>query len=120
MGSLLNKYFKRSEFACKCGCGTSTVDAELLQVITDVREHFGVPVVVTSGHRCDKHNKRVGGAPNSVHKTGKAADIKVTGVSSATVADYLEAKYPNKYGIGRYGSRFTHIDVRDGKARWRG
>lgn len=114
---MLNKYFKRREFACKCGCGTSTVDAELLQVITDVREHFGVPVVINSGHRCFKHNANVGGAANSQHLTGKAADIRVTGVAPSAVASYLETKYPTKFGIGRYNS-FTHIDVRDGKARW--
>ncbi|WCZ56787.1 hypothetical protein K30_051 [Salmonella phage Kenya-K30] len=116
---MLNKYFKRKEFACRCGCGTSTVDAELLQVITDVREHFGVPVVITSGHRCGNHNRRVGGAVSSMHMTGKAADIKVSGVLPSRVATYLEEKYPSQYGIGRYNS-FTHIDVRDGKARWRG
>lgn len=64
---MLNKYFKRREFACRCGCGTSTVDAELLQVVTDVREHFGSPVVITSGHRCAKHNANVGGAKSSMH-----------------------------------------------------
>ena len=116
---MLNKYFKRSEFACRCGCGTSTVDAELLQVITDVREHFGSPVVINSGHRCAKHNANVGGAKNSVHLTGKAADIRVKGVDPSQVAFYLEQKYPGGYGIGRYNS-FTHIDVREGKARWRG
>ena len=116
---MLNKYFKRSEFACRCGCGTSTVDAELLQVVTDVREHFGIPVIVNSGHRCAKHNANVGGAKNSVHMTGKAADIRVKGLAPSQVAFYLEQKYPNKYGIGRYAN-FTHIDVRDGKARWNG
>lgn len=116
---MLNKYFKRKEFACRCGCGTSTVDAELLQVVTDVREHFDLPVVVNSGHRCAKHNASVGGAKNSVHMTGKAADIKVSSIHPSVVADYLEKKYPDKYGIGRYKS-FTHIDVRDVKARWRG
>ncbi|ANU80127.1 putative M15 family peptidase [Proteus phage PM 116] len=117
---MLNNYFKRREFACKCGCGTSTVDYELLQVITDVREHFGKPIIITSGHRCFKHNANVGGARNSMHLTGKAADIKVQGVDPADVADYLETKYPDKYGIGRYAGRFTHIDVRGYKARWRG
>lgn len=116
---MLNKYFKRSEFACRCGCGTSTVDAELLQVITDVREHFGSPVVINSGHRCAKHNSSVGGAKNSVHLTGKAADIRVIGMSPGNVRRYLENTYPDKYGIGGYAT-FTHIDVRDGKARWRG
>lgn len=116
---MLNKYFKRKEFACRCGCGTSTVDAELLQVVTDVREYFGSPVVITSGHRCSNHNRRVGGAASSMHMTGKAADIKVKGKDASAIASYLEHKYPDKYGIGRYNS-FTHIDVRDGKARWRG
>lgn len=116
---MLNQYFKRSEFACRCGCGTSTVDAELLQVITDVREHFGRPVIINSGHRCAKHNSAVGGAKNSVHLTGKAADIRVAEFAPRVVASYLEEKYPSLYGIGRYGT-FTHIDVRDVKARWRG
>ena len=116
---MLNKYFKRSEFACRCGCGTSTVDAELLEVITDVREHFGKPVIINSGHRCAAHNAKVGGAKNSVHLTGKAADIRVSGLVPSEVANYLDKKYPDKFGIGRYPS-FTHIDVRDGKARWRG
>lgn len=114
---MLNQYFKRKEFACRCGCGTSTVDAELLQVVTDVREHFGVPVVITSGHRCAKHNANVGGAKNSMHLTGKAADIKVTGIGPMEVRAYLCNKYPDKYGIGAYPT-FTHIDVRDNKARW--
>lgn len=114
---MLNKYFKRKEFACKCGCGTSTVDAELLQVITDVREHFGKPLVINSGHRCPKHNAAVGGAKNSVHMTGKAADIRVSGVAPSEVHRYLTTKYPDKYGIGKYAN-FTHVDVRDYKARW--
>lgn len=114
---MLNQYFKRKEFACRCGCGTSTVDAELLQVITDVREHFGSPVVITSGHRCAKHNANVGGAKNSMHLTGKAADIKVRGILPSEVHKYLTDKYQGKYGIGKY-NYFTHIDVRAGCARW--
>lgn len=116
---MFNQYFKRREFACRCGCGTSTVDAELLQVLTDVREHFGCPVVVSSGHRCAKHNTSVGGAKASMHLTGKAADIRVVTHDPAQVANYLEEKYKGKYGIGRYRN-FTHIDVRDKEARWNG
>lgn len=113
----MNKYFKRREFACKCGCGTSTVDAELLEVVTDVREHFGVPVVITSGHRCAKHNANVGGAKGSMHLTGKAADIKVQSIHPSVIHQYLCDKYAGKYGIGKYKS-FTHIDVRDKETRW--
>lgn len=118
---MLNKYFNRREFACKCGCGTDMIDYELVHVVTDVREHFGQPVSITSGHRCAKHNASVGGAKASKHVLGIAADIRVKGVPASDVATYLEQKYPDKYGIGRYPRHgFTHIDVRSGKARWNG
>ncbi|AFP33709.1 M15A domain-containing protein [Pectobacterium phage POP72] len=115
----MNKYFKRKEFACKCGCGSATVDAQLLEIITDVREHFGKPTSITSGHRCYSHNSKVGGAKNSVHLTGRAADIKVSGVSPSEVHSYLIKKYPDTLGIGKYAN-FTHVDTRDGKSRWNG
>lgn len=114
---MVNAYFKRSEFACKCGCGFEAVDVELLQVLTDLREHFNAPVAINSGNRCPSHNRKVGGEAKSKHLYGIAADVRVAGVSADAVADYLEQKYPNKYGIGRYVGR-THIDVRESPARW--
>jgi len=113
----VSKYFKQSEFDCKCGCGQSVHSLELFQVLDDVREHFGVPVTINSGKRCIKHNQRVGGAPNSRHVVGDAADITVKGVLPSTVHKYLTMKYPDKYGIGKYKT-FTHIDVRNYKSRW--
>jgi uncharacterized protein YcbK (DUF882 family) len=115
---MVNPFFKRSEFACQCGCGFDAVDAELLEVLTDLREHFDRPVIINSGNRCQAHNASIGGsAPNSKHTKGIAADVRVKGVHADDVADYLENKYPNKYGIGRYIGR-THIDVRETLARW--
>lgn len=113
----LNHYFKRFEFACPCGCAGDTVDAELLQIVTKVREHFDQAVTINSGFRCAEHNARVGGSKNSLHLIGKAADIRVKGVNQDLVANYLEGEFPDKYGIGRYNGR-THIDVRQRKARW--
>lgn len=110
--------FARREFACKCGCGFDAVDAELLGVLEQLRADLGNRAVsITSACRCDNHNRFVGGARNSVHKQGKAADIKVTGITPSRVADYLEHAYPGRYGVGRYAS-FTHIDVRESPARW--
>lgn len=110
-------YFKRSEFTCKCGCGFDTVDAGLLNVVTDVRIEFQKPVIINSGCRCPEHNKAIGGSPRSQHVIAKAADIKVKGVHADKVADYLEEQFPGEHGIGRYKGR-THIDVREGCARW--
>ncbi|ENR6404717.1 DUF882 domain-containing protein [Salmonella enterica] len=116
---MISKYFKRKEFSCRCGCGQDTVDAELLAIIEDVREHFGKPVIINSANRCPTHNKRVGGASKSVHLTGKAADIVVKGVAPDIVHAYLTAKYSGKYGIGKYKT-FTHVDSRSKESRWNG
>ena len=119
MTERLSPHFTRREFTCRCGCGLADVSPELITVLEHVREQFGVPVIVTSGHRCPTHNSKVGGARNSQHLNGTAADIKVTGVAPADVAAWLEENYPNRYGVGRYVT-FTHIDVRPQPARWRG
>lgn len=109
--------FNRSEFACKCGCGFAVVDTELLEVLEGVRQYFCEPVSITSGNRCWKHNKKVGGADHSKHALGIAADIKVANVEPQDVYDYLDRIYPDRYGIGLY-SGWVHIDVREEIARW--
>ena len=49
----------------------------LIDVVLDpAREALGKPVVVNSGFRCPLHNKAVGGACNSQHVKGEAADIR--------------------------------------------
>lgn len=113
----LTKNFNKEEFACKCGCGFDEVDMELVNVLQDVRDHFGQPVRITSACRCAEHNKDVGGAERSKHLLGIASDIVVAKTSHRLVQDYLEGKYPDTYGIGRYKT-FTHIDVRKNKARF--
>lgn len=117
--SPFNPHFSRVEFACRCGCGFDTVDAETLEVARAVRSHFGAPVIVTSGCRCESHNRAIGGAQHSQHVLGRAADIKVQGVAPGDVQDWIESRFPNA-SVGRYAS-FTHIDTRSyGPARWRG
>ena len=121
INKMLSKHFKKIEFACKdkCGLGLNDgdVNPELIEALEDVREHFGKPVIINSGLRCKKYNAKVNGAPKSQHQYGTAADIRVQGVSPADVHKYLVNRYPGKYGIGKYNT-FTHIDVREGMARW--
>lgn len=114
----MNNYFKRDEFACKCGCGFAAVDAELLEILTDIRETYGKPIRITSACRCLTHNAKVGGAKDSMHLKGMAADIQVEGFSPAKIEQYLLGKYPGKYGIAA-ATTFCHIDVREKAARWK-
>lgn len=118
----LSKNFSRFEWTCKCGCGEDTVDAELVRVLQDdLRDYYKAPVTVTpnGGCRCPTHNIDCGGSDESQHMQGKAADVKVKGVSPQAVFTYLNRKFPNRYGLGNYRT-FTHLDVRKGKARWTG
>ncbi|WP_294962075.1 D-Ala-D-Ala carboxypeptidase family metallohydrolase [Sulfurimonas sp.] len=112
-----SRFFDRNEFACKCGCGFDVVDIDVHDALEHVRFTFEKPVIITSGCRCAKHNKSIGGAESSQHILGKAVDFRVKDVHESVVASFLESEYPNKFGIGRYKGR-THLDVRDGKARW--
>lgn len=109
----LSANFSRAEFACHCGCGSDTVDAELLTVLQRLREHFATPVEIVSGHRCQTHNRTVG----SRHLDARAADIKVLDIPPPQVYAWLDAEYPRRYGIGLYAG-WTHIDTRANKARW--
>ena len=110
----LSDNFWRSEFACRCGCGHDTVDAELVRVLERLRELCGNrPMVISSGCRCEVHNKKVSESKNSFHVKGKAADIYIPGVDNDFIADCAEDIFMGSYGIIRYIG-FTHIDVRDG------
>lgn len=115
----LSKNFRVREFRCKDDTDPIFVDSDLVDILQKVRDHFGKAVTITSAFRTASHNKKVGGATYSQHLYGKAADIKVSGVSPSRVAAYVETLMPNTGGIGRY-STFTHVDVRATKSRWNG
>ena len=113
----ISEHFRRSEFACPCGCGFDTVDATLLEVLERARNYFRAPITITSGCRCPTYNARVGGAKNSQHLRGRAADIVVQGVHPDRVHAFLSM---GTESVGKYDT-FTHVDTRSGRAaRWEG
>ena len=82
------KYFKFSEFtrsetANRLGIDNSIPPKYLSNIVDLVenvldplRESYGKPIRVTSGYRCQRLNKAVGGVSNSQHQYGMAADIQ--------------------------------------------
>ena len=47
------------------------------EVLEPLRQHYGAPIRITSGFRCEALNKAVGGVGNSQHMDGEAADLSV-------------------------------------------
>lgn len=114
---LLTKDSKASDFHCTCGCGEGELDptfmSQLLRFLEFTDRGF---ITITSGYRCEAHNKAIGGETFSFHLRGRAADILTPTIQFKTLA--LDAA--NKagfHGIG-LGSTFTHVDNREIPARW--
>lgn len=120
----LSKNFSVYELSCRgvgC-CSTTLVSETTVGYLQAVRDHFGVPVTPTSGHRCEKHNRSVGGETASRHVQGRAVDFVVQGVAPRRVAAFLESI--GCKGIGLYETakdgHFVHCDDRTTKSFWYG
>lgn len=51
------------------------VETDLLDGLENTRRAYGAPMTITSGYRCPEKNEMVGGARNSPHQFGRAADV---------------------------------------------
>ncbi len=83
------------------------------KILDPLREAWGAPIIVTSGYRCGKLNRAVGGASGSQHMLGQAADIRT--VSDSPFANKLlfdkirELKLPFDQLIDEYGYNWVHV-----------
>ncbi len=113
----VSRNFHLYEFQCKgknCCGGVVKLDPKVLSCIQKVRSYVQKPVIITSGFRCPKHNKKEGGRKGSYHTQGMAVDYWVTGYSVKMLAEL--ADYCGFTGIGTYkGKYFIHADT--GKKR---
>ncbi|GAB3807627.1 D-Ala-D-Ala carboxypeptidase family metallohydrolase [Micromonospora zhanjiangensis] len=75
-------------------------------------------ITVNSGFRNIKHNAEIGGASDSMHMYGTAADLNVPGVSNKTV--YQKAETCGFSGLETYTVDHQHVDSRAdlGRAWW--
>ena len=93
-----------------------SITALVEKILDPLREAWGQPIIVSSGYRCPKLNKLVGGAPSSQHLLGEAADIH-------TVSDKPEdnrrlfqliqrLNLPYDQLIDEYGYNWIHVSGR--------
>ncbi|MER6462953.1 D-Ala-D-Ala carboxypeptidase family metallohydrolase [Streptomyces sp. NPDC048409] len=76
------------------------------------------PITVNSGFRSIAHNADIGGASDSMHLYGTAADLDVPGVANKTV--YQKAETCGFSGLETYTVDHQHVDSRAdlGRAWW--
>ena len=108
--------FTRDEFACGCGCGFDDIDPLIVSTLQRLRDEVQRPVVVNSGCRCRSHNAAVKGSKSSQHLRGKAADIKIEGLTSIQIIDIIRRLYlDGEIYVGyvyAINGRSVHVDVR--------
>ena len=82
-------------------------------ILDPLREAYGAPIIVTSGYRCGRLNKAVGGAAKSQHMYGQAADIRTVRdkpSDNKKLFDLIrELKLPYDQLIDEYGYNWVHV-----------
>lgn len=67
--------------------------AVALNVFQPVRDHFNIPIAVTSGYRSEELNKLIGGSSKSQHSKGEALDLDCDvfgGLSNRDLFEYIK------------------------------
>lgn len=119
----INNFFKTSEFSCQCkneDCIEQKISIELINRITEMREHVKSPMRIHSAYRCSKHQEHIRNsgvstvvAKKSTHELGNAVDISVSKLTTPELAKVAEYKFKS---IG-VANNFIHVDLRDDKIR---
>jgi hypothetical protein len=78
------------------------------KIFEPIREHFGVPIHISSGYRSKELNAKIGGSATSQHCKGQAIDIDMdgstNGVTNADVFNYIKDNLPYDQMIWEFGN----------------
>ena len=101
--------FFLDEFECKCGCGKKDINQDFVNKLQLVRTVVDRGFTIKSGCRCETHNKKEGGKPNSSHVRGLGADI----ACYDSVMRFKIIKAAIELGFTRIGiaRTFIHLDI---------
>ena len=118
----------RSETAKRRGI-SNTPTAEHLEnfkklaenIFEPIREHFGVPIHISSGYRSKELNSAIGGSLSSQHCQGKAIDIDMddsnSGVTNKLVFDYIKDNLEFDQLINEFDYSWVHVSYTNGNNR---
>lgn len=107
------KNFNRSEFLCKCDhddCPKELPTDELADRVQLMRDKLGYSITLSSGVRCERHNRAIGGVENSTHVRRIAVDIET--LNSTDRGAKLNAAIGAGFRAIGIGRGFLHLDLR--------
>jgi hypothetical protein len=92
------------------------------KVFEPIREHFGVPIHISSGYRSKELNKAIGGSLSSEHCEGRAIDIDMdgsaSGVTNKQVFDFIKENLDFNQLINEFDYSWVHVSYNpNGKQR---
>lgn len=92
----------------------------LVEMLEELRHALGDhPITLTSSYRPPRYNASIGGASQSVHMDGLAADVYADNVPYSRLAAAAERVVGDRGGLGLYPNEgFVHVDLRGTRARW--
>lgn len=117
-GGRVTDHFAIREFACRCWergfhgaafChGWVKIHRQLVLGLEELRRANGGPVQIVNGYRCPAYNRQVGGASQSQHMKGAAADVR----QNLTKKPVAALRVFGGIGYRRVGGLVLHVDVR--------
>jgi len=84
-------------------------------ILEPLRQHFGKPLIITSGFRCYALNKAIGSSSTSQHLKGQAADFYIENISDDKIIKYLVENLDFNFGQlileKNHNSSWIHISL---------
>lgn len=113
----ISSHFHSTEFKCKCGCGKIYIDEGLVNNLETLFSKLNASkCIISSGYRCSKHDKNVGGNGYGQHTKGYAADCvyydKNGKIIPAKIVVCVAYDLGIFKGMANINSNYVHLDIR--------
>jgi hypothetical protein len=90
------KELTKSESATRFGISNEPTEEALsnlqklaTHILQPVRDHFGKPLIITSGYRSPELCVKIGSTTTSQHTKGQASDFEIGGVANKDLSDWI-------------------------------
>lgn len=95
----------------------SALSALCNHLLQPLREKAGASIKITSGYRCERTNRAIGGAKTSQHMDGQAADLTIEGMTVEEAYQFIrKAGLPFDQIIQEFDA-WVHVSYAAGKNR---